>query len=70
MISETKIKKILYRLNTLEALAEGIIHETTILRRELSGVAPDNSPKGLSDDEVVRIRAKRKISQLRKRKNE
>jgi hypothetical protein len=51
--------KILRRLDQLELLGGLMQKEATMLKRELSGVVSDNSPKkGLSDIEVLKIKAK------------
>lgn len=51
--------KILRRLGQLEILCGLMQKEATMLKLELSGVVSDNSPKrGLSDIEVLKIKAK------------
>jgi len=51
--------KIFKRLDQLEILGGLMQKEATMLKLELSGVVSDNSPKkGLSDIEVLKIKAK------------
>ncbi len=53
------LAKTLRRLDQLELLGGLMQKEATMLKRELSGVVSDNSPKrGLSDIEVLKIKAK------------
>lgn len=66
MIFESQLKKLLSRIRTLEALTEGVLAETSMLRRELPSVARCNSPKGLTDAQIARVEAKRLKSRLRK----
>ena len=51
--------KIFRRLDQLELLGGLMQKEATMLKRELLGVVPSNSPKrGLTDEEIIKIKAK------------
>lgn len=55
----TNQTKILRRLDQLETLAGMVVKEATMLKQELQGVVSSNSTrKGLSDVEVLKIKAK------------
>lgn len=59
-------EKILSEINQLKMFAELIINKATMLEQGLSDVVSGKPPKrGLSDAEILKIKAKREKSRLR-----
>ena len=60
--------KILNRLDQVEAYANLLMKEASMLRAELSGVVSDNSPqkgKGLCPEQIAKVLGKREKNRIK-----